>query len=117
MAHASMVASKGMISTMRSMREARGLSIEDVAFNCGVIADDIRQLELGNLDPPLSLLRRYAAEVGVFDGVINGQDTTITISISPEFATDVSIDGVTTHVHDADGKYPIDRENDGHGEE
>jgi transcriptional regulator with XRE-family HTH domain len=52
-------------TTVRALRERRGLTIASVARNVGVSAAAISQIESGAVQPSLSTLRKLAASLGI----------------------------------------------------
>lgn len=53
-----------MLVALRSERERRGLSRDEVAARMGVEPDILRLLEMGKSEPTLSTLSKYAAAMG-----------------------------------------------------
>jgi|SRR5688500_6364072 transcriptional regulator with XRE-family HTH domain len=57
------------VSLARAARESIGYSIEDLAVACGLTADEITQVEVGN-DADPGRIRRIAAALGIPEDAI-----------------------------------------------
>ncbi|GAA6122559.1 hypothetical protein BPY_06670 [Bifidobacterium psychraerophilum] len=55
---------KGLIKTLKSIREEKHLSQGEVAFRMGVTQPAVSAIEKGNSDPNLGTIRRYANALG-----------------------------------------------------
>jgi transcriptional regulator with XRE-family HTH domain len=85
----------GLIELMVKTRVDKGITVEDLAFGCGVTPHYVETVEKRAVSPPLSFVRRYLSYVGVLEPLI-GDSPSATVNITIRIGIDHS-DWEVTH--------------------